>query len=69
MFDVDAKALPFFSTFAASGTSNTLKPFCVNLKESSVSAVVFPAHGPPVTQILVIVFFLSVGCPLNSESA
>ena len=66
---VGIKAPPFFRVFAASGTNNTLKPIWVNIKVSSVKAVVLPAHGPPVRQILVMVFLFSVYEILYSELA
>jgi hypothetical protein len=56
-------------TVAASGTSKTLKPSYYSAYCSSASAVVLPAQGPPVTQILVIGFFSSFIMTLNSESA
>jgi len=41
----------------------------MSVSESSVKAVVLPAHGPPVRQILVMGFLLSDGLILNSLSA
>jgi hypothetical protein len=39
---------------AASGTKRTLYPIYFRWSESVASAVVLPAHGPPVKHILVI---------------
>lgn len=52
--DVGLIAPPFFIMLADSGQINTLNPIWVSFIESSVMAVVFPAQGPPVMQILVI---------------
>jgi hypothetical protein len=55
-------APPFINRVAASGTYNTLKPIYVSTVVRVVRAVVLPAHGPPVKQILVI------GCLLSEST-
>jgi hypothetical protein len=47
-------APPFMSRVAASGTINTRNPSYVKSVYSIASAVVLPAHGPPVMHILKI---------------
>jgi hypothetical protein len=48
------KAPPFIRAVAASGTTRTLIPNYVRSYLIDAIAVVFPAHGPPVKQILTI---------------
>lgn len=65
---VSIKAPPFISRVAASGTCSTLKPICCKTTDSVASAVVLPAHGPPVKQILVIGCLLSLRAFLASRA-
>jgi hypothetical protein len=58
-FLVSIIAPPFISIVAASGTNKTLKPNYYSTVDKVESAVVLPAHGPPVKQILVIGYLLS----------
>jgi hypothetical protein len=53
---------------AASGTCNTLNPIYYKTTERVASAVVLPAHGPPVKHILVIGCLLSLIAFLASNS-
>jgi len=53
---------------AASGTYSTLKPICYRTTDNVARAVVLPAHGPPVKQILVIGCLLSLMAFLESNS-
>lgn len=46
-------APPFMRRVAASGTSSILKPIWVRVEDRVAIAVVLPAQGPPVRQILV----------------
>ena len=57
---------------AASGTWSTLKPIWVRTRVSSARAVVLPAHGPPVRQILVMgssVLRALLAFPKNNSSS
>lgn len=45
-------APPLVSKSSVSGTINVLKPCFIKIFDRVVRAVVFPEHGPPVTQIL-----------------
>jgi len=54
------KAPPFMRRVAASGTTNTFTPSCVKSYLIEAIAVVFPAHGPPVKQILTILNLSSI---------
>ena len=47
-------APPFINMVAASGTCRTLNPIYVMTLFRVARAVVLPAHGPPVKQILMI---------------
>lgn len=62
------KAPPFIKIVAASGTYSTLKPICCKTTDKVAKAVVFPAQGPPVKQILVIGCLLSLMAFLESNS-
>lgn len=58
-FLVSIIAPPFINRVAASGTKRTRKPSCYRTVERVARAVVLPAQGPPVRQILVIVCLAS----------
>lgn len=47
-------ALPYMRMVAISGTCKTRYPRCIKVWEIEAIAVVFPAHGPPVTTMRVI---------------
>jgi len=68
IFGVSIKAPPFIKMVAASGTYSTLKPICYRTTDNVARAVVLPAHGPPVKQILVIGCLLSLMAFLESNS-
>ena len=65
---VSMKAPPFMSKVAASGTCSTLNPICWSTTDSVARAVVLPAQGPPVRQILVIGCLLSLRAFLASSA-
>jgi hypothetical protein len=50
--ELTMKAPPFMRVVAASGTAKTFMPIYVKLYFRSAKAVVFPAQGPPVRQIV-----------------
>ena len=61
-------APPFINIVAASGTCNTLKPIYYRTTDKVAKAVVLPAQGPPVKQILVIGCFDFSPSPLAKSS-
>ena len=67
---VSMETPPFLRIIIASGTTSTLYPSYFNTSESSANAVVFPAQGPPVTQIRVMgsSWRALLALPMNSSS-
>ena len=57
IFGVYISAPPFIRIVAASGTYKTRYPIYYKWRVRLAKAVVLPAHGPPVRQILVIGYF------------
>ena len=53
---------------ATSGTNNTEYPNSVKVFSILLSAVVFPAHGPPVITIFIILFSIFFSSILNNSS-